>query len=118
MGVDRLIDLMQDQTLGEPDLGGIYLVASGQAAAASALALGERLRDQSPGTRILLNCGGGSFKSQLKRADKSQAEVALVLGEEELAMGTVGVKFLRRSVEQTTRPIADIAEHLRAEGVI
>ncbi len=118
MGVDRLIDLMQDQTLGEPDLGGIYLVASGQAAAASALVLAERLRDQSPGTRILLNCGGGSFKSQLKRADKSQAEVALVLGEEELAMGTVGVKFLRRSVEQRTRPMAEIAEHLRAEGVI
>jgi histidyl-tRNA synthetase len=118
MGVDRLIDLMKDQAVGETEPGGIYLVASGEPAAAAALDLAERLRDQLPGTRILLNCGGGSFKSQLKRADRSQAEVALVLGEEELATGAVGVKFLRRSVEQTTRPMADIADHLRAEGVM
>jgi len=117
MGVDRLIDLMQGQSLGDESPGGVYLVAIGDAAEATAVTLAEMLRDTLPGTRMSLNCGGGSFKSQLKRADRSEAEVALVLAERELETATVGVKFLRRSTEQVSVPMIDIAEYLRTEGI-
>jgi len=64
--------------------------------------LAEQLRDALPQLRLENHCGGGSFKSQFKRADKSGARVALILGEEEVANGTIGVKYLREEREQET----------------
>jgi len=103
MGIERLVLLLE--TLGKvpAELArqvDVYLCAFGEAAELVALALAERLRDQVPGLRLQVNAGAGSFKSQLKKADKSGAHYALVLGEDELARQVVGCKPLRDQSEQ------------------
>jgi histidyl-tRNA synthetase len=77
-----------------------YLVAVGEAPMAKALVVAEDLRNAVPGLRLLCHCGGGSFKSQFKKADRSGARYALVLGEGELERGIIGVKPLREAGEQ------------------
>jgi histidyl-tRNA synthetase len=66
------------------------------------LVLAEELRDAVPELRILTHCGGGSFKSQFKKADKSGAKVALILGDEEISNNTISIKFLREDKPQET----------------
>jgi histidyl-tRNA synthetase len=105
MGIERLIALLQARgsaavAAGLPQ---VYLATVG-ADAAAALGLAEQLRDAHPRLRILTHCGGGSLKSQLKRADRSGAGHALILGAEELAAGTVAIKPLRGQGEQQTLP--------------
>jgi len=73
------------------------------------LLLAERLRDQVPGLHLLTHCGGGSFKNQFKKADRSGARYALVLGEEELANGVIGVKPLREDTEQKNIALDELA---------
>ncbi len=75
--------------------------------------MSERLRNELPGLRIRANCGGGSFKSQFKKADKAGARFALVLGEEERAQATVGVKDLRAEGEQVTLAQDQLAGYLK-----
>ncbi|MDX1605274.1 MAG: histidine--tRNA ligase [Candidatus Competibacterales bacterium] len=91
-----------------------YLVAVGEAAAGQALVLAEALRDQVPGLRLMVNAGGGSPKSQFRRADRSGATLALVLGEDELASGEITVKPLRSDAAQQRYPQAAVADLLRA----
>jgi histidyl-tRNA synthetase len=100
MGLERLVELLalSDQGAGPPVHA--YLVAVGEPAQAQAPLLAERLRDAVPRLRLLTHCGGGSFKSQFKRADRSAARFALILGESEIAGGVVGVKRLREEGEQ------------------
>jgi len=102
IGLERIVELCTLAGEGAGQGPDAYLVAVGEAAGRQALLLAEALRDQSPGLSIEVNCGGGSFKSQFKRADKSGAAVALILGEEELAARKVGVKPLRSETEQVT----------------
>ena len=78
----------------------VYFVIAGERAEAEGLALAERLRDALPALRIETNCGGGSFKSQLKRADKSGAQFALILGDAETERRVVGLKSLRVEAPQ------------------
>ena len=73
----------------------VYLVLSGAGAELAGLALAERVRDALPGQGVLANMEGGSFKTQLKRADKSGASVALIVGDDEAARGVAAVKWLR-----------------------
>ena len=113
VGLERLLALVREQ-LQPQHLPHAYLVLVGEAAQRQGLILAERLRDAQPGLRLVTHCGGGSFKSQFKRADKSGARVALVLGDDEVAQGTVGVKYLREDREQETLPQAALAEHLMA----
>ena len=105
IGLERLVELYNTSgnSAGVPDLDA-YLVAVGDQAARQALLLAESLRDQAPGLNIEVNMGGGSFKSQFKRADKSGAKVALILGEEELLNKQVGIKPLRQEADQQTVP--------------
>lgn len=114
MGVERLVELLltSGQT-DEPTLDA-YLVAVGEAAQQAAPALAERLRDAVPALRLMTHCGGGSFKSQFKRADKSGARFALVLGEDELARDVIALKPLREDGEQRELGLAALAEVLRA----
>jgi histidyl-tRNA synthetase len=91
-----------------------YLVRVGDAAQAASQQLAEQWRNALPELRLQMNCGGGSFKSQLKRADKSGAPLALILGEDELARGVVSVKPLRETSEQRTLGHADVIDFLRA----
>ena len=113
LGVERLVDLMaRTDAPSEPALDA-YLVAVGEPAQQAAPGLAETLRDAVPGLRLLTHCGGGSFKSQFKRADKSGAAYALVIGDDELARGVIGVKPLREETPQQTLPIGAAADLLR-----
>ena len=69
-----------------------------------------------PALRVVVNAGGGSFKSQMKKADASGARFALVIGETEAAAGAVGVKPLREPGDQTTVPLADLAAAMAARS--
>jgi histidyl-tRNA synthetase len=102
MGLERLIELMREHAEPERQSPHVYLVMAGTGTTAGGLQLAERLRDEVPLLRIQSNLADGSFKAQFKRADRSGAALALVLGEDELAGGTVTVKYLRedRSQEQ------------------
>ena len=103
LGVERLVALLEQSDAAPPDAAPhAYLVAVGEGAERAALVLAERLRDALPALRLLQHCGGGGFKNQMKKADKSGARVALVLGDAELAAGTVGVKPLRDDAPQAT----------------
>ncbi|WP_341938608.1 histidine--tRNA ligase [Marinimicrobium sp. C2-29] len=91
----------------------VYLAAMGEVQS-HALVLAEQLRDALPELQLLSHCGGGSFKSQMKKADKSQAELALILGEDEAEAGKVALKYLREERPQETLAVADVIERLRA----
>jgi histidyl-tRNA synthetase len=97
MGMERLILLMRELAVAPPApvLADVYLVAVGERAELESLALGEELRGQLPACRLLVHTGGGSFKSQMKKADRSGARLALILGEQEIDSDSVGFKPLR-----------------------
>jgi histidyl-tRNA synthetase len=75
--------------------------------------LAESLRDDLPQLRILVHCGGGSFKSQFKRADKSGAQIALVLGENELEQQQITLKYLRTEQPQISVALTKLADYLQ-----
>lgn len=103
LGIERAI-LLVDKLKGKAQQTvDVYVIAVGDHANAKVMSLIEKLRNQieklsneSPNLRILVNAGGGSFKNQFKRADKSGAQIALILGDDELAKEEFGVKFLRK----------------------
>lgn len=115
MGLERLCLLLETlEALPESKpLADVYIIANGEACEVRALSLAESLRDALPAVKIVLNCGGGSFKSQFKKADKSGAAVAVVLGEDELANEQVTVKVLRGEPNQQQLAISDLAEHIK-----
>lgn len=102
MGLERLIELLA--ITGPPVSPGVdaYLILLGEAAERTGPALAEDLRDRIPGLRLICNAGGGSMKAQFRRADRSGAVVALVLGESEAASGQLAVKPLRGEGGQET----------------
>ena len=103
LGIERLLALRQAMNIPIPrDHPDIYLLLQGESSTRKGLLLAEKLRDENPWLKILSNCGGGSFKSQMKKADKSGARIALILGEQEIADDTVTVKFLREQRDQQT----------------
>ena len=79
--------------------------------------MAEQLRNALPGLRLMTHCGGGSLKSQFKKADKSAAQIAFILGDNEVENGTVNVKILRgdRGQEQQTLEQAALSEWLKSE---
>ena len=117
MGVERLVLLLETLGLVPEELSrpaDLYLCAFGEAAELAGLSLAERLRDAIPGIRLLVNAGGGSFKSQFKKADKSGAQFAMILGDDELANRVVGFKPLRGEGEQQNIAWDALPEHLAA----
>jgi len=106
MGVERILALLDPGVLpaSVPD---IYLVNQGEAASRLAFRVAESLRDQ--GFSVVHHCGGGSFKSQMKKADASGAAVAVILGDEEALAGEASVKTLRESAEQVRVKLDDLA---------
>jgi len=110
MGIERLIALIKDSG-GEPDAPtpDVYLVHQGDEAARLAFRVAEGLRDQ--GIDVLQHCGGGSFKSQMKKADGSGALFAVIIGDDEAATGEVQLKSLRQAgIEQRKLKIDELAE--------
>jgi histidyl-tRNA synthetase len=104
LGEERLA-LLLDAVGAVPDSVGrhldAYLVAVGNVST-RALLMSEELRSQCPQLRLQNHCGGGSFKSQLKKADRSSADIALILGEDEAQAGRLTIKYLRESKDQVT----------------
>jgi histidyl-tRNA synthetase len=90
----------------------VYFVVVGSQAEAQAMCLAERWRDAVPQLKLETNCGGGSFKSQMKRADKSGARYALILGESEAQSSTVGLKSLREDGSQRAVSWHDVPAEL------
>jgi len=116
MGLERLVLMLQTLQrfpAGLERVADIYLVASGAGAQAQALVLAEQLRTAYPSLRIQANCAGGSFKAQLKRADKSGADYALIIGEDELKAGTVSIKPLRDKGDQAQVQHAQLVDYVR-----
>jgi histidyl-tRNA synthetase len=101
MGMERLVAMLSESGYAGLDpCPHAYLVMVGEAAERCGRVLAERVRDQLPGLRLQVNCGGGSFKAQLKRADRSRARLALILGENEIQARQITVKPLRQDGEQ------------------
>jgi histidyl-tRNA synthetase len=112
MGVERLLALMLDAGVVPPaDVPDVYIVNVGEAAGRFALHAGEALRDA--GLDVLLHGGGGSFKSQMKKADASGARYAMIIGDDEAAAAEVTVKPLRGEGEQQRVALAAAAEFLK-----
>lgn len=104
MGVERLLALMQTEGLsGGGETQDVYLVHQGEAAGRIAFRVAEGLRDR--GFGVTLHAGGGSFKSQMRKADGSGAHLAVIIGEDEAAAGEASVKALREAREQQRVPI-------------
>ena len=110
LGMERFVALFVEcGGVAPPDGVDVYVVAVGEPAVERSFAMAEELRDSIAGVRIELNLGGGSFKAQLKRADKSNAAYALILGEQELAGDRVGLKPLRSTDEQISIAMDSLA---------
>ena len=103
MGIERFVALFEACGGEAPaEDADVYIVAAGEGVLEHAFALAEELRDRIVGIRVESNLGGGSFKSQLKRADKSNAAYALILGEQEMAEKRIGLKPLRSAEDQSS----------------
>ncbi|MDO6682556.1 MULTISPECIES: histidine--tRNA ligase [unclassified Oceanobacter] len=120
MGIERLIllletlDVIPSAVTQTVDL---YLCAMGEGSDMAALLLADRLREEHSWLRIQCHCGGGSFKSQMKKADKSGARFALLLGENELAAEQITIKDLRNDAEQQTIAQSGLSDWL-AEAML
>lgn len=112
LGLERLIELTGEAA---PDTAPhIYFIGVGPAAERRSAVLAETLRDAFPSLRLVVNCGGGSFKNQFKRADKSEAAFALILGEDEMRDDSVSLKPLRSDGAQQTVAQADLVRLIQS----
>lgn len=112
-GIERLILLMKAANVETPSQAPhVVLCTQGDAAARAAARLGEQLRDALPALRLVVSAGGGKLKSQLSRADRLGAAVALVLGDAELADGVIQVKSLRNAAEPAMIAQSELPGHL------
>lgn len=113
MGVERLILLLETQNIPTPATApDLFMIMAGDKAIQAGLGFAEQLRDNLPDLRLVSNCGGGNFKTQMKRADKSGAAFALILGENEVERGEIGLKPLRTKGEQINLPFSSLTAHL------
>ncbi len=120
MGLERLILLLQTLDKIPESIESkldVYILAVGTmngVVEGYALAVGNQLRERFKGIRCLNHCGGGNFKSQMKKADKSGAALAIILGEDEVATQTISIKYLRDDKPQITLPLMQGLEQLAA----
>lgn len=109
LGMERILALLESQQqLQEPGID-VYMVLLGEASEIRGLQLAESIREQLPDVKIITHCGGGSVKSQMKKADKSGADIALIIAEDELRQEHVTVKYLRENKEQVAVSFAELA---------
>ena len=115
MGMERVVELLvQAGKVPGGRAADVYVVVSGARATAAGLGLVERLRDELPGRRFDHNLGGGNFKAQFRRADRSGAALAVILGDDELARGVAAVKPLRNEAGQSECPLPELAAAIEA----
>ena len=115
MGMERILALVEqlDNVAIEPTVD-VYMIRVGAEAEKAGLILGEQIRDAIPGLKLQVNCGGGSFKSQFKKADKSGAAFAIIIGDDEAQRGEVALKSLRIEQEQTSLSHEALLQTLKA----
>lgn len=117
IGIERLIALLEaSEAMPEADGVDAYLVAVGDSIGAQAQILAEQLRDALPEIKLISHCGGGSFKNQFKRADRSGARFTLILGEEEVSQQLIGVKTMATG-EQETVSWNELPQYLSAKFI-
>jgi len=115
LGLERLVALLEQRNVKMPTFApDAYLVMVGELAGLEGLRLAEMLRNQLSELKLIMHCGGGSFKSQFKQADKSGARFALILGENEVAQQQVTVKYLREEQPQFTISISELVTWLQS----
>ncbi|MAD76328.1 MAG: histidine--tRNA ligase [Rheinheimera sp.] len=116
LGMERLVLLLQTlQLVSLPETtADIYIMPMGEAAELAAIGIAEQLRSELAPKRVILHCGGGNLKKQMKRADKSGAELALILGEDELARGEITLKWLRQDKPQQMLALTELPQLLAA----
>ncbi|MGB1270846.1 MAG: histidine--tRNA ligase [Endozoicomonas sp.] len=118
MGIERLVLMLEtvnrvpDHVNNDVD---IVVVAVGNRVSHQVLPVVESLRDELSSLKLVVNCGGGGFKSQMKRADRSGAAFALIIGEDELASGTATVKSLRTDEPQQQLELSVVANYLQEQ---
>ncbi|MGQ0383998.1 MAG: histidine--tRNA ligase [Gammaproteobacteria bacterium] len=113
LGIERLVALLQAAGVPAPGtVPAVYLVLAGERAEREGIALADRLRDALPGAGVQAHMGGGSFKAQMKRADKSGASFAVIVGEDEAARGMAAIKPLRGDTGQQECAFAELAARL------
>ena len=114
LGMERVFLLMQEYGVVANDAPDVYLVNVGEQAEKAAFGIAERLRDAN--VRVVLHAGGGSFKSQMKKADRSQARFALILGDDEVAKNQVTLKPMLAEIklEQLQCNIDQVAEYVKS----
>jgi histidyl-tRNA synthetase len=116
MGLERLVELMgSSEERKNQQKPHVYLIIAGEETVTTGFKLAERLKNELKELKLLMHCGGGSFKSQFKKADKSGAQLALILGEDELQKQTISLKPLRKEGDQTEVSWEKLAEVLRVE---
>lgn len=117
MGLERLVLLVQEVNKSIPVKSAvdIYVVYQGEGTTLAAFQLAEKLRSELPHLSTMLHCSGGNFKKQFRRADKSGATLALVLGESEVQNNQVVVKHLLGTAEQQTIDVDNLIEHVKAQ---
>ncbi|MBA6341051.1 histidine--tRNA ligase [Colwellia sp. MB02u-10] len=110
LGIERLVLMMTSLEKANNIRAQVdaYVIMLGDDVAITANGLAEQWRDQVPDIRLQCHCGGGNMKKQMKRADKSGAQIALILGEDEIAQQTVTVKYLRGQQEQQSLPLEQV----------
>ena len=113
MGLERLQELVDFSKMPDKQSPHVYLILSGKLATERGILLAEQLRNQLPIIRIQSHCGDGSLKSQFKKADKSGAQLALVLAEDEIVQNQATIKFLRSETPQAAIKWSEIADFLR-----
>jgi histidyl-tRNA synthetase len=117
LGVERVLALLHEEgRTPEPAQPDAYLVHQGEAAGGFAWAIAERLRDA--GLRVLFHCGGGSFKSQMKKADASGARFAVIVGDDEAAAGRASLKALRELKEQVQAELHELPALIRGQSAV
>ncbi len=112
LGVERILSLLESQQEVQIETIDVYFVLLGDASELKGLLLAEEIREQVPGITMITHCGAGSMKSQMKKADKSGANIALILGEDELSNELLTVKYLREKKEQSVVSFKDIHKFL------
>jgi histidyl-tRNA synthetase len=114
LGVERILALLEAQQQAQPDTIDAYFIVLGDNAALQGMQLAEQIHDELPSCRLVINCGGGSMKSQIKKADRSGARLALIIADDELANGVVTIKFLRDDRDQQSIPFDALAAQISA----
>lgn len=109
MGIERLIELLIQAKVEVKETAPlVYLMMMGQEAVQAGFTLAEQLRDALPTLKIATHCGGGQFKAQFKKADKSGAQLALIIGDDEVKQQKIAVKYLREEKPQITVSMTEL----------